>query len=351
MFERFTNQARQVLVVAQEEARLLDSRYIGTDHFLLGLIQDAGGVAGEVLSELGVTLPEARERVQGGAEAIDPRFEGSPQFTPEAKKTLEYSLRESMRLMTDYLGTEHLLLGVLHDEQSRGAQLLLELGVDLVEVREKVTVGLSANPDGRPGAVLRVTPGGRRRAPSQAREVACSFCGLQPPESGRLIEGNDAFICERCIGRWSSRLAGSNPGDRPWISGTPVEQVTPGEPPADSERAREAISEAFARYGDLSDDGSAALGVEGGESLGWAVAEARAKHPSYQDVEIGFTVDEVVFVDPEHAAVWYSLLMHGRTYLSRQRGDAVLIDGEWLMARSTFNQIMALGGVTLPPAD
>ena len=96
--------------------------------------------------------------------------------------------------------------------------------------------------------------------------------------------------------------------------------------------------------------GQAALGVEKGADLGWAVTAAKANAPpAFLQAEIVVTVDEIIFVDPEHAAVWFSIFVNGSPVLSRHRGDAVLVEGEWMMARSTFCQIMAMGGVTCPP--
>ncbi len=126
--------------------------------------------------------------------------------------------------------------------------------------------------------------------------------------------------------------------------------VIPGEPPDDTDKARAEIGAAYANHGSLSEDGKAALGVEKGANLGWAVTAAKANAPpAVLEAEIVVTVDELIFVDPEHAAVWFSIFINGSPVLSRHRGDAVLVDGEWMMARSTFCQIMAMAGVTCPP--
>jgi hypothetical protein len=125
--------------------------------------------------------------------------------------------------------------------------------------------------------------------------------------------------------------------------------MTPGEPPADEEQAKEDIKMAFANYGERSEDGVAALWVEGGANLGWVHDEAKGKNARMLDSEFVFAAEEIRFVDPEHAAVWYSIYVDGRSVLSRHRGDAVLVDGRWLMARATFEDIMRMGGVTVPP--
>ncbi len=105
----------------------------------------------------------------------------------------------------------------------------------------------------------------------------------------------------------------------------------------------------FTDYSALSEDGQSAIRVEKGEDLGWAVAASRANRTAYLDKEIVFTVDEIVFTAPEHAAVWFSIFIEGGQVLNRHRGDAVVVDGEWKMALSTFTQMMAMAGVTLPP--
>jgi ATP-dependent Clp protease ATP-binding subunit ClpC len=132
MFERFTDRARRVLVLAQEEARQLNHSFIGTEHILLGLIHEGEGVAAKVMESLGVTLEEVRARVDemigpAGAAAI-----ASPPFTPRAKKVLELSLREALQLGHNYIGTEHLLLGIVREGEGVAAQVLVSLGADPV---------------------------------------------------------------------------------------------------------------------------------------------------------------------------------------------------------------------------
>ncbi len=113
MFERFTDRARRVLVLAQEEARLLDHGYIGTEHILLGLIQESDGPAAQALAQLGVTLEAVREKVVETVGLVGAGPTGSPPFTPRAKKVLELSLREGLQLGHNYIGTEHFLLGIV----------------------------------------------------------------------------------------------------------------------------------------------------------------------------------------------------------------------------------------------
>jgi ATP-dependent Clp protease ATP-binding subunit ClpC len=143
LFERFTDRARRVLVLAQEEARLLNHNFIGTEHILLGLIHEGEGVAAKALESLGVTLEGVREKVE---ETIGPSGSsgtGSPPFTPRAKKVLELSLREALQLGHNYIGTEHMLLGLVREGEGVAAQVLESLGADLPRVRQQVIQLLS----------------------------------------------------------------------------------------------------------------------------------------------------------------------------------------------------------------
>ncbi len=143
MFERFTDRARRVLVLAQEEARLLNHSFIGTEHILLGLIHEGEGLAAKALESLGISLEAVREKVE---ETIGPAGSaptGSPPFTPRAKKVLELSLREALQLGHNYIGTEHMLLGLVREGEGVAAQVLMSLGADLSRVRQQVIQLLS----------------------------------------------------------------------------------------------------------------------------------------------------------------------------------------------------------------
>ncbi len=348
VFERFTDQSRQVLVVAQEEARLFQHPWIGTEHILLGLIQGRG-IAGQVLTEMGVSLTGVRGHVEEIVPSSGAPAQGSPPFTPRAKKVLELALRDALRLGAGYIGTEHLLLGLISEGEGAGAHVLLSLDIKLSDVRQRVISQLSGIQREESSEGQELGGVARRVAPTEAVVVICSFCGLHPPESGELVAGSNAFICENCISHWSLRIGRSRSVRHTWISESHSNVVTPGEPPADTERARAEIGAAFANHGSLSEDGKSALEVEKGANLGWAVTAARENRPAFVEAEVVVSVDEIIFVDPEHAAVWYSIFVNGSPVLTRRRGDAVLVDSEWKMARSTFCQIMAMAGVTCPP--
>jgi ATP-dependent Clp protease ATP-binding subunit ClpC len=143
VFERFTDRARRVLVLAQEEARLLNHSFIGTEHILLGLIHEGEGVAAKALEQLGITLEAVREKVEETIGLSGSAPSGSPPFTPRAKKVLELSLREALQLGHNYIGTEHMLLGLVREGEGVAAQVLVSLGADLSRVRQQVIQLLS----------------------------------------------------------------------------------------------------------------------------------------------------------------------------------------------------------------
>jgi ATP-dependent Clp protease ATP-binding subunit ClpC len=156
MFERFTDRSRRIVVLAQEEARRLDHNWIGTEHILLGLIREGEGVAARALESIGVSLDVVRQKV----EEIIGRGQQAPSghipFTPRAKKVLELSLREALQLGDNYIGTEHILLGLVREGDGVAAQVLVTLGADLNRVREEVIQLVPAHPAEDPEPSVRV---------------------------------------------------------------------------------------------------------------------------------------------------------------------------------------------------
>jgi ATP-dependent Clp protease ATP-binding subunit ClpC len=167
MFERFTERARRVVVLAQEESRLLGHNYIGTEHLLLGLLAEQEGVAARALESLNVTLTAAREQV---IEIIGPgqqQQHGHIPFTPRAKKILELSLREALNTGSEVIDTQHLLLGLIDEGDGVGAQILQRLGATTQAVREAVTTLA----DSEPAAEATEAPGPQPRAVSMTRQL------------------------------------------------------------------------------------------------------------------------------------------------------------------------------------
>jgi ATP-dependent Clp protease ATP-binding subunit ClpC len=192
VFERFTDSARRSVVLAQEEARRLDHDYIGTEHLLLGLLQQGDGVAAQVFVKLGLDASQARRHV----EELVGRGSGAPPahipFTPRAKKVLELALKEALKLKHDYIGTEHILLGIVREGDGVGAQVLTRSGLDLSSVRATVLEMLDrADFAPEPREAMTTVP------------ARCSLCGTASPECGALFvrstgSTSSHLICERC---------------------------------------------------------------------------------------------------------------------------------------------------------
>ncbi len=154
MFERFTDRARRVIVLAQEEAKLLNHNYIGTEHILLGLIHEGEGVAAKALEQLDISLDAVRAQVTEIIGTGQQPPSGHIPFTPRAKKMLELSLRESLQLGHNYIGTEHILLGLIREGEGVAAQVLVKLGADLNRVRQAVIQLLSGYQAGKESATI-----------------------------------------------------------------------------------------------------------------------------------------------------------------------------------------------------
>jgi ATP-dependent Clp protease ATP-binding subunit ClpC len=172
MFERFTDRARRVVVLAQEEARMLNHNYIGTEHILLGLIHEGEGVAAKALESMNISLEAVRQQVEeiiGQGQAAPT---GHIPFTPRAKKVLELSLREALQLGHNYIGTEHILLGLIREGEGVAAQVLQKLGADLNRVRQSVIQLLSGYQGGKGE---QVSAGGQGEGAGQGSAVLDQF--------------------------------------------------------------------------------------------------------------------------------------------------------------------------------
>jgi ATP-dependent Clp protease ATP-binding subunit ClpA len=191
VFERFTDRARRVVVLAQEEARMLDHNYIGTEHLLLGLINEGEGIAAQALEALGISLADARRDI----EEIIGRGQGPlPShipFTPRAKKVLELALREALQLGHNYIGTEHILLGLVREGEGVAAQVLEKHGADLTRVRQTVIELL-------PGSSESAGRSPRRRRPRRTPEVVATGSPASP---------EDFPLCASCSAPLAETLA------------------------------------------------------------------------------------------------------------------------------------------------
>jgi ATP-dependent Clp protease ATP-binding subunit ClpA len=204
MFERFTDRARRVVVLAQAEARVLAHDYIGTEHILLGLIHEGQGVAAQVLQNLGVSLDEARRQV----EAVVPRGETAPTghlpFTPRSKKVMELALVEATALGHNYIGTEHILLALVREGGGVAAQILVKLGADWERVRAEVVGilgGHTKSAQGSEGFFARFTDRARRvivLAQEEARLLKHGYIGTEHILLGLIHEGDG--VAARALG-------------------------------------------------------------------------------------------------------------------------------------------------------
>src|ERR1700736_264304 len=178
MFERFTDRARRVVVLAQEEARMLNHNYIGTEHILLGLIHEGEGVAAKALESLGISLDAVRQQVEEIIGQGQQAPSGHIPFTPRAKKVLELSRREAEQLGHNYIGTEHILLGLIREGGGVAAQVLVKLGADLNRVRQTVIQWLQGHPAKEPASTrsaaqeLRLLPEVQARLEEVERRLA-----------------------------------------------------------------------------------------------------------------------------------------------------------------------------------
>src|SRR5712672_2037994 len=171
MFERFTERARQVVVLAQDEARALKHNYIGTEHILLGLLREEEGLAARVLESLDITVEEVRAQVARIVGQGDEVTTGQIPFTPRAKKVLELALREALSLGHNYIGTEHILLGLVRENEGVAARILLDFDADSEKIRNEVIRMLSG-------------PGGRR----QGQGASSSAASGEGKKSSKLLD-------------------------------------------------------------------------------------------------------------------------------------------------------------------
>jgi ATP-dependent Clp protease ATP-binding subunit ClpC len=182
VFERFTDRARRVVVLAQEEARLLNHNYIGTEHILLGLLNEGEGIAAKALESLGINLSSVREQVVEIIGQGQQAPTGHIPFTPRAKKVLELSLREALQLGHNYIGTEHILLGLIREGEGVAAQVLQKLGAELQKVRQTV-IQLLSGPQGSEDQPSTASTGG----PTSSRSEQSSSGSTVLDQFGRNL--------------------------------------------------------------------------------------------------------------------------------------------------------------------
>jgi ATP-dependent Clp protease ATP-binding subunit ClpA len=225
MFERFTDRARRVVVLAQE-ARLLNHNYIGTEHLLLGLIHEGEGVAAMVLESLGISLEAVRAQVEEIIGQGQSAPTGHIPFTPRAKKVLELSLREATQLGHNYIGTEHILLGLIREGEGVAAQVLVKLGADLSRVRQQVIQVLSSYVGGKApaeqaGARTRLV---RMTVPEELREAEVELAQVRRKKEAAIeAENFEQAATLRDQERQLLRRVAER--ERAWTAGVDLEAV------------------------------------------------------------------------------------------------------------------------------
>ena len=220
MFERFTDRARRVVVLAQEEARLLNHNYIGTEHILLGLIHEGEGVAARALGLLDISLQAARVQVEGRVPRGRRAPTGHIPFTPRAKKVLELSLREALQLGHDYIGTEHILLGVLREGQGVAAQVLAGFGADYARVRGQVVLLLDGEGE-RAGPRTRLV---RMTLPEDLRELDEQIAQVRRQKEA-AIRANDVEEAAGLRDRERQLLADRTRREQEWMADVDLDAV------------------------------------------------------------------------------------------------------------------------------
>jgi ATP-dependent Clp protease ATP-binding subunit ClpA len=223
VFERFTDRARRVIVLAQEEARLLGHDYIGTEHLLLGLAREGQGVAAKVLEVLGIGLEALRSQVQEVIGRGQRAPSGHVPFTPRAKKVLELSLREALELGHDYIGTEHLLLGMIREGEGVAAQVLVRLGADLARARGQVIELVSGHAGGgvEAGAGTRLV---RMTVPEDLREAEEQLAGVRR-EKQAAIDAEDYARAAALRDQERQLVARVAERERAWTAGVDLAAV------------------------------------------------------------------------------------------------------------------------------
>jgi len=331
VFERFTDRARRVLVLAQEEARLLNHSFIGTEHILLGLVHEEEGVAAEALRSLGVTLVAVRRRVEETIGMAGTAPSGSPPFTPRAKKVLELSLREALQLGHSYIGTEHMLLGLVREGEGVAARVLVSLGVDLNRVRQQV-IALMSRPGGTEGSPGHgrppiVGPSLFMAPPSPLR---CAMCERDLWEVAHFVTGGDARVCGDCIEAAAGLLEQATPEHR--------ELVLPprvfGQPP--DEAAVPAILDAVRLAFSAAADAATRAGVvEDYDTLERLFAD-----PGRLGVGDDATrVRRLRFLTDDLAEVSVELTVSGGSRVSFE-GRVRRRDDRWLLTADTVNDVL-----------
>lgn len=334
MFERFTDRARRVVVLAQEQARMLNHDYIGSEHLLLGLLADDAG-ASHVLRLHDVTFGDARAEIEARVGPGKNSPSGHIPFTPDAKKALEGALRECLDLHQNEIRTEHLLLGLMRNKKSTAAQVIAKLADDVDALRRDTATSAGGPPEtgssvSAPSARLRV---GFGAAPAPSPSGMCALCGRDLWDAERFIRGERGTVCDECVHAAYGALAD---GEARELTMPPRGYGQPRPDPQEIQAIQAAFTAAFS-----GDDGA----MEDGPALRPYFEQLR-QHNAGTTAQ--FVVQRVRLVDPDHARVRFALVVAPQGFNFQKEGEAVRHDGRWQVARSTAVDVLRQGGMQVP---
>ncbi len=349
MFERFTDRARRVLVLAQEEARLLNHSFIGTEHILLGLIHEGEGVAAQALESLGISLTAVRETVEETIGMAGGPPTGSPPFTPRAKKVLELSLREALQLGHSYIGTEHMLLGLVREGEGVAAQVLVSLGADLGRVRRQV-IQLMSGYQGKerirvvgPGKRPVRTKRGRNERAGSPPDERCILCGRDLWEAAHFVaQGPFHRVCDDCIRSAAELLGQATPEQRKLTMPPRVY----GRPP-DDQAVAAVVAALELAFGASTDPESRAAVVEDlteVEHLYDRHADRLAAQPD------ATSVTRVRFLTEDLAEVRFEI-MRSDGAMATFEGQVRRREGRWMVTRDTVASVLVPRGDVLASVE
>ena len=358
MFERFTDSARRVLVLAQEEARLLGHGFIGTEHVLLGLMHE--GETAEALAAAGVTLEPLRERISKTITLTAAGTLGSPPFTPRAKKVLELSLREMLARGGADIGPSDLLLGLLREGEGVGVQALVALGVDLEALRQDVLDRLSnqppesaVRPEGTAGRRLHISASGGGAVISSPvvggpamsfgrRFETCVLCGRDLWEVAHYVSDGNVMVCQVCT-EDASRVIQDAPAEIHRLTLPPRVFGPVPHPEAPSE-----IVQAVGYVvGPEPDEGRDPY-LEDAEALRLPMMQAGQRLPSGGAKGI---VRRIRFVSADTAWIELTVQLGDGPGGFPFQGPVRRIDGKWKVTRELLATMLSRVGIQIPPAD
>jgi len=332
-----------VPVLAQEETRLLNHSFIGSEHLLLGLIHEEGGIAAQALRSLGITLEAAREKAAETIGTVITAPSGSPSFTPRTKKVLELSLREAMQLGHEGIGTEHLLLGLVREGEGVAAQVLVSLGADLLRVRQQVIQLMSRHPgtettgpaDLRGAHVAKF--GQQGTTGERPRWRRCALCGRSLWETAHFVVGTEGRVCEECIRSAARLLENAAAGARELVLPPRVS----GQPPSAAVVAS-IVAAIDGVFGPDADRSTWETTNEEPERFAPLLEQAVRQWGNSEKVHVA----QVGFVTPELAYV--------RVRIVFPRGSETTVSGQlcqhgdrWLLTAETLVAVLGLAGIPI----